>query len=51
MLEELDKEGLHFIEWGDDALVALLKSAGIDVIVINIKKTTDKAREYSVCTH
>jgi tRNA threonylcarbamoyladenosine biosynthesis protein TsaE len=50
MLEELEKEGLHFIEWGDEALVELLESAGIDVIVINIKKI-DNAREYSVCTH
>ncbi|MEN4053140.1 MULTISPECIES: tRNA (adenosine(37)-N6)-threonylcarbamoyltransferase complex ATPase subunit type 1 TsaE [Sulfurimonas] len=51
MLEELDKEGLHFIEWGDDALVELLESAGIDVMTIDIKKISDKAREYSICTH
>jgi len=51
MLEELDKEGLHFIEWGDDALIELLESVGIDVMVIDIKKISDKAREYSVCTH
>jgi len=51
MLEELDKEGLHFIEWGDDALIELLESVGIDVMVIDIKKISDKAREYSVCIH
>ncbi|WP_457746921.1 tRNA (adenosine(37)-N6)-threonylcarbamoyltransferase complex ATPase subunit type 1 TsaE [Sulfurimonas sp.] len=51
MLEELDKEGLHFIEWGDDALVDILKSAGIDVITINIDKISLKAREYRICTH
>ena len=51
MLEELEKEGLHFIEWGDDALIELLKSVGIDVMSIDIKKISDKAREYSVCIH
>jgi tRNA threonylcarbamoyladenosine biosynthesis protein TsaE len=51
MLEELEKEGLHFIEWGDNALIELLESVGIDVMVIDIKKISDKAREYSVCTH
>ena len=51
MLEELEKEGLHFIECGDDALIELLESVGIDVMVIDIKKISDKAREYSVCTH
>ncbi len=51
MLEELDKEGLHFIEWGDDDLIELLASVGIDVMVIDIKKISDKAREYSICTH
>ena len=51
MLEELDKEGLHFIEWGDDALVELLDSVGIDVMVIDIAKISDKAREYKVCIH
>jgi len=51
MLEELDKEGLHFIEWGDDALIELLESVGIDVMVIDIKKISDKAREYSICIH
>jgi len=51
MLEELEKEGLHFIEWGDDTLIELLESVGIDVMSIDIKKISDKAREYSVCIH
>ena len=51
MLEELEREGLHFIEWGDDALIELLESVGIDVMVIDIKKISDKAREYSICIH
>ena len=51
MLEELEKEGLHFIEWGDDTLIELLESVGIDVMSIDIRKISDKAREYSVCIH
>jgi len=49
MLEELDKKGLHFIEWGDDKLEAILKSAWIDTMTINIEKISDEAREYTVC--
>ncbi len=50
MLEELDKKGLHFVEWGDDKLEAILKSAWIDTMTINIEKISDDAREYTVCT-
>jgi len=50
MLEELDKDGLHFIEWGDDKLEAILKSVGIDMMSIKIKKISDKTREY-ICTN
>ena len=48
MLEELDKEGLHFIEWGDDELLKILKSAGIPTVVIEIEKISDDQREYKV---
>ncbi|CAI6149963.1 MAG TPA: tRNA (adenosine(37)-N6)-threonylcarbamoyltransferase complex ATPase subunit type 1 TsaE [Sulfurimonas sp.] len=48
MLEELDKYGLHFVEWGDDSLVELLNSTGIPTTVIKIKKTSDDEREYEV---
>ncbi|WP_297443095.1 tRNA (adenosine(37)-N6)-threonylcarbamoyltransferase complex ATPase subunit type 1 TsaE [Sulfurimonas sp.] len=51
MLEELDKEGLHFIEWGDEKLIELLESVGIETMVIDIEKISDKQREYTVCTH
>jgi len=50
MLEELDKEGLHFIEWGDKSLIELLVSVGIDVMSIDIEKR-DIKREYTVCTY
>jgi len=51
MLEELDKEGLHCIEWGDDELVKILTHAGIDTITIDIKKLPNNMREYNICTH
>lgn len=51
MLEELEREGLHFIEWGDDALVSLLREAGINVMSVDIEKISDKKREYRVCTY
>ena len=51
MLEELEREGLHFIEWGDDALIELLESVGIETMVIDITKKSNNTREYRVCTH
>ena len=47
MLEELERDGLHFVEWGDDALEDILTSAGIAVVSIEIKKMAHK-REYRV---
>jgi len=48
MLEELDKKGLHFVEWGDEELINLLSSAGINVLTIQIEKISDTKREYKV---
>ncbi len=48
MLEELDKEGLHFVEWGDEKLESILKNAGIDTLIINIEKTSQETREYRI---
>ena len=47
MLEELDKDGPHLVEWGDDKLVKILSSAGIKTITIDIKKLDD-IRQYEV---
>ena len=49
MLEELEKEGLHFVEWGDERLEKLLKDVGIDVAVIKIDKVAFDKREYKLC--
>jgi len=51
MLEELEKDGLHFVEWGDKELENILVSVGIDVITIEIKESSNNTREYVVCTH
>lgn len=48
MLEELDKEGLHFVEWGNEELENILSSAGIDTLIIEIEKISDNMRKYKV---
>lgn len=50
MLEELEKDGLHLVEWGDDELKKILLHAGFDVLEINIKKINNNKREYEICT-
>ncbi len=42
MLEELERDGYHFVEWGDDTLSSILFSAEIPAIIINIEKLDDK---------
>jgi len=48
MLEELDRDGLHLVEWGDDKLREILHSAGIKVLTIKIEKLEDDIRQYEV---
>jgi len=47
MLEELEKEGYHFIEWGDEDLIEILMSAEIPFMTIEIEKLDNK-RVYKV---
>jgi len=47
MLEEFEKDGIHFVEWGDDKLEKLLLEYGFDILKIQIKKLEDK-REYII---
>ncbi len=51
MLEELEKEGIHFVEWGDERLIEILRDAGIDVMSIDIEKISNNKREYKVCMY
>ncbi len=48
LLEELEKQGYHFIEWGDETLVELLQAAELPYIVIEIEKCASDARCYKV---
>ncbi len=48
MLEELDKDGYHLVEWGDDKLIEILDSAGIKTLIIKIEKLEDDIRQYEV---
>ena len=38
LLEELEKEGYHLIEWADESLKVFLISAGVNVMHIKIQK-------------
>lgn len=44
LLEEFEKDGLHFVEWGDERLEKLLNSYGFNVIVLEIQKFNNKRR-------
>ena len=48
MLEELERDGYHLIEWGDASLAALLKSAQIPTINVKITKRDEKSRMYRI---
>lgn len=47
MLEEFEKEGVHFVEWGDNKLEELLNDYGYRVILIEIEKLDNK-RQYKI---
>jgi len=47
LLEELEKEGYHLIEWGDETLFSFLHSAGIAAIHIQIDKE-ENTRTYTM---
>ena len=47
MLEEFEKEGIHFVEWGDKKLQEILNDYGYEVLVINIEKKENK-RLYTI---
>lgn len=47
LLEEFEKDGIHFVEWGDDKLKAILSEYGFEFISIDIVKLQDK-REYKI---
>jgi len=42
LLEEFEKKGVHFVEWGEDRLEKILLEYGFEVINIKIEKLNDK---------
>ena len=48
MLEELERDGVHLVEWGDEKLKDILDSAEIRNMTICINKIDDNSREYEV---
>lgn len=49
LLEEFEKPGIHFVEWGDKRLQELLNSYGFNTISIEIEKLDNK-RQYKIDT-
>jgi tRNA threonylcarbamoyladenosine biosynthesis protein TsaE len=47
MLEEFEKSGIHFVEWGDEKLQNLLEDYGYNVIIVEIEKSDNK-RQYTI---
>jgi len=45
LIEEFEKEGLHFVEWGGEELKELLKSAGFRIFNLKIEPKQE-CREY-----
>jgi tRNA threonylcarbamoyladenosine biosynthesis protein TsaE len=48
MMEELEHEGYHLIEWGDETLIGWLKRAGMETVILKITKCDDESRCYEV---
>ncbi|RXJ87555.1 tRNA (adenosine(37)-N6)-threonylcarbamoyltransferase complex ATPase subunit type 1 TsaE [Arcobacter sp. CECT 8985] len=47
LLEEFEKKGIHFVEWGDERLKELLISYGFNVITVKIEKKENR-RQYKI---
>lgn len=48
MVEELEREGYHLIEWGDEELIRLIQQAGFEYVILKITKCGDESRCYEV---
>jgi len=47
LLEEFEKDGIHFVEWGGKNLKKILDDYGFEVLVVKINKLNEK-REYII---
>jgi len=48
LLEEFEKDGIHFVEWANDKLKSILTDYGFKTIIIKIKKINNNKREYKI---
>lgn len=48
MMEELEREGYHLIEWGDETLIGWLKRCGFETVILKITKCDELSRCYEV---
>ncbi len=48
LVDEFEKEGLHFVEWASKELVELLSRAGFKIYSIDIDIVNSSLREYSL---
>jgi len=49
LFEELEKKGIHFIEWAGEDFENLLKNFGLDYVIVEIEPKGNK-REYIIKT-
>ena len=49
LLDNLELEGYHLIEWADESLEEILKSYGFDFVTVEIYPIADEKREYKIC--
>jgi len=48
IVEEFEKSGLHFVEWANEELLDLLKSADFKIYSITINVPSSSVREYNL---
>ncbi len=46
LLEELEKDGYHFIEWADERLEKVVRSYGFETLSLEINPISSDKREY-----
>ena len=51
LLENLELDGYHFIEWADEKFEDILKTYGFRYTTIKIRLTNNNKREYTICTN
>ena len=51
LLENLELDGYHLIEWANESLENILKTYGFDYIVVEIIPISKDEREYKICTN